>query len=187
MIPAGPAPAPAAAPTAQTAPAEQLPEAEAPLAAPEAAPAAAAAQETLEEEDTPLAGLGRPAWALLNLILMLCTALASVLLLVGYLGKKKKELVDDNGRRVLDAEGSPVYKWIKKRHGGWRLFSLIPAVAALIAFVLTEDMRLPMVFTDRWTLLMVLIALVQLIVCFFAKKEKETPDNNQTPGGPAPD
>ena len=186
VIPAGPAPAPAAAPTAQTAPAEQLPEAEAPLAAPEAAPAAAAAQETLEEEDTPLAGLGRPAWALLNLILMLCTALASVLLLVGYLGKKKKELVDDNGRRVLDAEGSPVYKWIKKRHGGWRLFSLIPAVAALIAFVLTEDMRLPMVFTDRWTLLMVLIALVQLIVCFFAKKEKETPDNNQTPGGPAP-
>ena len=118
---------------------------------------------------------------------MLCTALASVLLLIGYLGKKKKELVDEDGRRVLDAEGNAVYEWIKKRHGGWRLFSLIPAVVALIAFILTEDMRLPMVFTDRWTLLMALIALVQLIVCFFAKKEQETSDNNTSnPGGPAP-
>ena len=38
-------------------------------------------------------------------------------------------------------------------------------------------MRNPMVFTDRWTLLMVIIALVQLVLVIFgAKKDKDPKD-----------
>jgi len=54
------------------------------------------------------------------------------------------------------------------------MLTLLPGIGAIVAFILTENMRNPMVFTDRWTLLMVIISLVQLVlVVFGAKKEKE--------------
>ena len=150
-------------------PEETIDEPETPLAPAEPeAPAEEPAEEEIEEADTPLAS--GAAWALLNLILMLCTALVSILLLIGFLGKKKKEDENEN------------VEYTVKRKGVTRVLSLIPAIGSIIAFLLTENMRNPMVFVDRWTWLMVLIALVQVIVCIFARKEKEEPDDNaQTP------
>ena len=172
VIPEEP-PVPPVTPVGPTAPEEgpeeTIDEPETPLAPAEPeAPAEEPAEEEIEEADTPLAS--GAAWALLNLILMLCTALVSILLLVGFLGKKKKEDENEN------------VEYTVKRKGVTRVLSLIPAIGSIIAFLLTENMRNPMVFVDRWTWLMVLIALVQVIVCIFARKEKEEPDDNaQTP------
>ena len=166
VIPEEP-PVPPVTPVGPTAPEEgpeeTIDEPETPLAPAEPeAPAEEPAEEEIEEADTPLAS--GAAWALLNLILMLCTALVSILLLIGFLGKKKKEDENEN------------VEYTVKRKGVTRVLSLIPAIGSIIAFLLTENMRNPMVFVDRWTWLMVLIALVQVIVCIFARKEKEEPD-----------
>lgn len=122
-----------------------------------------AEEETIGEEETPLAG-GNAAWALLNLILAILTVLGSALLLIGYLGKKRKE----------DEEGEEEYT--VKKNGFWRLISLIPAIAAVVAFVLTEDMSMSMAFVDRWTLLMVIIAVIQIVVAVLSMKEKQEPE-----------
>ena len=172
VIPEEP-PVPPVTPVGPTAPEEgpeeTIDEPETPLAPAEPeAPAEEPAEEEIEEADTPLAS--GAAWALLNLILMLCTALVSILLLIGFLGKKKKEDENENVEYTVKCKGVT------------RVLSLIPAIGSIIAFLLTENMRNPMVFVDRWTWLMVLIALVQVIVCIFARKEKEEPDDNaQTP------
>ena len=115
--------------------------------------------EVIPEEETPLAG--GPVWALLNLILTIATALASILMLLGLIGKKKEE---EDGVVIRET----------KKHGFARVLTLLPGIGAIIAFILTENMRNPMVFTDRWTLLMIIIALVQLILVLFGiKKDKE--------------
>ena len=119
--------------------------------------------ETVEEEDVPLAGPVSGTWALLNLILAVLTALGSVLLLIGYFGKKEK----NNGEYTVNKKGV------------WRVFSLIPAIGAIVAFILTENMSNSMVFTDRWTLLMVVIAVVQVIVAILAKKDKEKTNEDE--------
>ena len=137
-------------------------------AAPDAGPV-----EEIADGETPLAMGG--AWALVNLILTVLTVLGSILLLIGYIGKKQKEREDENGNVILNAEGEAETDDIKKK-GGWRLASIIPAVAAVIAFILTENMRLPMVLVDKWTLLMVIIALVQLLVAYFSKKKTQEPE-----------
>ena len=108
------------------------------------------------------------AWALVNLILMLLTVLASLLLLIGYLGKKKHTERDEYGNKRID--------YTRNKKGFWRVASLIPAIAAVIAFVLTENMKLPMIMVDRWTLLMAVIAVLQLIVAVMSKKQKESQD-----------
>ena len=151
------------APEEITEPTEEIPDETVPLAPPEEIP----------DEPVPQAG---PAWALINLILSILTVLASLLLLVGFFGKKEEEAQDENGNAILDAEGNNVMNDIKKR-GGWRLASLVPAILSVIAFLLTENMRNPMILVDRWTLLMVIIAVVQVLVMLLSKKKTE--DNTQ--------
>ena len=141
---------------------EEIQEEETPLA-PEAGEGE---EETIGDEETPLAG-GNAAWALLNLILTILTALGSVLLLIGYLGKKRKE--DEDGEE----------EYTVKKHGFWRLVSLIPGIGSIIVFILTENMSNPMVFVDKWTLLMVIIAVIQIVIAVLSMKDKQEPDEDE--------
>ena len=68
-------------------------------------------------------------------------------------------------------------KQVKK--GLWRLISIIPALIAIIVFIFTEDMTLPMIFVDKWTLLHVVIALVQVVVMVLCKKKKDENDEDE--------
>lgn len=154
-------PAAPTAPTAPTAPAgptvtaapeevteepaeEQIQDQETPLAP------NAGEEETIGDEETPLAG-GSSAWALLNLILTILTALGSVVLVIGYFGKKRSI---------------------------WHLISLIPGIGAIVAFALTQDMSQKMAFVDRWTLLMVIIAVVQIVIAVLSMKNKPESDED---------
>ena len=157
IVPAAPAPAPTrvrrvapaatATPAPTAKPTETIAESEPPKAESE--------PEVIEDEETPLAPMAGGAWALVNLVLMILTVLASLLMLLGVIGKK-------HGRN---------------NKSFWRIASLIPAIGALAAFVLTENMKLPMAMVDRWTLLMVIIAVLQLIVAAMSKKQNESEDD----------
>ena len=135
--------------------------------------------EDIADNATPLAGLGTGAWALINLILTIVTALLSILLLIGYIGKKKKALEDEDGNVVLDENGKEVMEYEKNKKGLWRLISIIPALIAIIVFIFTEDMTLPMIFVDKWTILHVVIALVQVVVMVLCKKKKDENDEDE--------
>ncbi|MCL2280345.1 fibro-slime domain-containing protein [Candidatus Saccharibacteria bacterium] len=101
-------------------------------------------------------------WALLNLLLTIGTVLASIIVLILYFVKRKDE---DEEEEDEDEEQI-------KRHGIVRLLSIVSAAAAVIAFILTEDWTLPMRWVDKWTLLMVLIAVIQIVVVFLARKKR---------------
>jgi len=135
--------------------------------------------EDIADNATPLAGLGTGAWALINLILTIVTTLLSILLLIGYIGKKKKALEDEDGNVVLDENGKEVMEYEKNKKGLWRLISIIPALIAIIVFIFTEDMTLPMIFVDKWTILHVVIALVQVVVMVLCKKRKDENDEDE--------
>ena len=135
--------------------------------------------EDIADNATPLAGLGTGAWALINLILTIVTTLLSILLLIGYIGKKKKALEDEDGNVVLDENGKEVMEYEKNKKGLWRLISIIPALIAIIVFIFTEDMTLPMIFIDKWTILHVVIALVQVVVMVLCKKKKDENDEDE--------
>ena len=135
--------------------------------------------EDIADNATPLAGLGTGAWALINLILTIVTTLLSILLLIGYIGKKKKALEDEDGNVVLDENGKEVMEYEKNKKGLWRLISIIPALIAIIVFIFTEDMTLPMIFVDKWTILHAVIALVQIVVMVLCKKKKDENDEDE--------
>ena len=123
-----------------------------------------AATAAIEDNDTPLAD--SPAWALINLIMTIVTGLISAVLLAGW-HRRKDEEADDN-------EDS------SRRSRLARLFSLIPAAGAVTAFILTENMSDPMVLTDKWTVLMAVILMIQAAIAMMAKKRNNEEDDSES-------
>ena len=142
------------------------------------APAPAAPAQVVADNPTPTTVIDEPApkavdayWALINLLCAIATALLSLIMLIRFFGKRRYE------EEVMDpATGQTVTRDVDERRKGFaRIASLIPAIGAIIAFIVTEDMSLPMAMVDKWTILMVVILAIQAGVGIFAKIR----DNNE--------
>lgn len=120
---------------------------------------------TVEDEDTPLSKGPAGYWALLNLIFAIFTVLTSIVLLVLYFKGKKEE--EDEYDEYDEYEEEPELK----RKGIFRLLSIVPAIASVILFILTEDMSLPMIIVDEWTLWMAIVAVVNVVLAILSKKK----------------
>ena len=132
------------------------------------------------------------AWALVNLLCMIASIIIAVILLILYFaGKKKDEEDEEEGDDLAKAAAAAAEaaedeedEAKLKRKGIFRLLSIIPAVAALITFILTEDITQPMIMVDKWTILMVIFAVVSVILIFLSKKStKDGEDEEGTSEG----
>ena len=102
-------------------------------------------------------------WALANLI----CALASILAALGMiLTINRKEEDEENEEEE------------ENRTNLSKLLGIVPAVLAALVFILTEDIRNTMIFTDRYTLLMVLFPLASLLTAVITANRKE--DNEES-------
>ena len=59
------------------------------------------------------------------------------------------------------------------RHKRWKVVAIVDAIAALIVFILTENMTLPMALVDKWTLLMLALVLVSVVSLLLGRKYHE--------------
>ncbi len=115
---------------------------------------------TVDDQEVPLAA-GGASWSLLDLILTIATGLMSGMLLITYFARKRE-----------DEDEYAEYGEVKRK-GMLRLMSIIPMVGAIILFILTQDMTLPMIIVDEWTIYFAAIAIVQGVVTYFSKKKVE--------------
>ena len=104
-------------------------------------------------------------WALINLITVLINFVLAIILFITWLHNHHKE---DNDGTIEVKHRTPL-----------RVLSLFITLGSIILFMLTENVRLPMVYVDTWTLPMIIIMLVQIIVMIISKhKEKEIEENS---------
>ena len=102
-------------------------------------------------------------WALINLLAAIGSVLFGLLLL---LSKNKKDN-DNEDEDATDEEGT------QKRNKVWKVVSLVDAIIAVVVFVLTENMKQPMVLVDKWTMLMILFTLISIVSFAFGRKYHE--------------
>ena len=163
--------------------------------------------EDIEEGQTPLAqflnrfhpsggSFGTKAWALVNLICLIITIYLFLPLLhlkEKYARKKLMKrineieaLPDEEEDKPYEKENKPyeeedepyfeVKRFVRRFRTGMVLEAVV-SIIALIAFILTEDMRLPMTLIDKWTPLMLILLAVCWIIdvrlARYREKEKE--------------
>ncbi|MEG0520315.1 MAG: InlB B-repeat-containing protein [Erysipelotrichaceae bacterium] len=121
--------------------------------------------EKVEDEDTPLAIVESNNWALMNLI----STAATILLGLGLLISKKNKEVENEDELNDEYQRST---WAK-------VIGIALSACAIIVFILTEDMSLPMVLVDKWTILMVAILFVQ-VIDFGLGKHWKTIDSDES-------
>ena len=152
-----------------------------------AAPAASAATAVIADNETPAAAtfegteaeaaeiadmaapLAAPEhnWALLNLIAMIAAAVGAIIA-----SFRRKEDSEDEAEENEDDRNMGRVRAAKAA-------GLLAGAAAVIAFFLTEDMSLPMVLTDRWTILMIIILAVQAVAAALVKKACESEEDEE--------
>jgi len=103
------------------------------------------------------------AWALINL---LCTIL-SVALAVALFIKKKE---DEEAKNQEEIEST------NRRIRNMKIVAVVLAVAAIIIFIFTEDMTLPMTMVDKWTILMAVIAVGSVITTWLGYRRTDKDD-----------
>lgn len=96
-------------------------------------------------------------WALINLIVAVLTILLALILIIMIFINKKKE-----------------NKEIKiKNKIGFRLIGALVAIVSGLVFLITEDTTLPMAWTDKWTLLMIIMFIIEIIIAILSRRKKE--------------
>ena len=136
----------------------------------EPTPAPTAKPEKIKEEATPQAAV-KGHWALINLI----AAMLSVVLAVAALLAKhaKEEDEEDKDDQVVESENQDDEVVTSKRHRTWKIVAVVDAIAAVVVFILTENLAHNMVLVDKWTVLMVLFGLISIVSTYFARKWHE--------------
>ena len=124
--------------------------------------------EVIKEHVTPKAKGTEANWAIMNFICMIITVLLAILLL---LSKSKNEEKLENDKTYSYDEQEDYQE--EKRSLFIRSLALLLAIISIIVFFLTEDMSLPMVIIDNWTIYMLCFAIVQLIVFILGRRWKE--------------
>ncbi len=151
---------------AETAPAAaeeiEIAEENAPLAGPEtiAEEQQVIADVTIEEEAVPQAQF--KTWALYNLIAMIITVLTGLFMSLSFFRNDKEEQEEEQGEEQEENT--------ERRYS--KFLGLIPMIASVVAFILTEDMRNLMVLKDRFTIPMIVIALFELVLAFITRNRK---------------
>lgn len=96
-------------------------------------------------------------WALLNLILTILTIIESILLIIFYFIRHKKE------------EDQKEYKY----HPIRRLIQVIVAIVTILVFIHTEDITLPMQFVDKYTIIMIILAIISTVLTILSRHNKK--------------
>ena len=138
----------------------------------ETTPVPTAKPEKIKEEATPQAA-PKGHWALINLIAAMLSVVLAVVALLAKHDKDEDEDDEDKDDQVVANENEDDDENESTRHRRWKVIATIDAILAVVVFILTENISLPMVLVDKWTLLMVLFGLISIVSTYFARKWHE--------------
>jgi hypothetical protein len=121
----------------------------------------------------PLLGDGEGSWALINLVLTIGGLLMAIGMFIVIFKKKRNGESSDIAQSDNEHYGHMGEK--HKRNLGnkaiFLIFAITLSIACLLLFILTQDISLNMTLADIWTLLSIVIFIIEAVCVHFAMKE----------------
>ncbi|GHU65507.1 hypothetical protein AGMMS49983_13330 [Clostridia bacterium] len=127
---------------------------------------------------------GNDAWSLLSLILSLIAVIVSLLLIVRAVVKRREH---KDAALYEDAETDEEKKERRKYTMVLRVTTIVIGFLTLVVWLLLDDLSLPMVWINKWTIFVAVVFLVHIIFLAVyrynkAKEEKEDEEDGETGG-----
>ena len=136
-----------------------------------------------EIEDAMVPQAEMKSWALYNLIAAIISVITALAMVLSFFRKKEEneeeENADFNEAQIEMIENEEEEEKENDKRKKSKFLGLIPALLSVIIFIFTEDMRNPMVLKDRYTLLMVIIALATILLAFLSRNKKEEKEEEE--------
>ena len=136
-----------------------------------------------EIEDAMVPQAEMKSWALYNLIAAIISVITALAMVLSFFRKKEEneeeENADFNEAQIEMIENEEEEEKENDKRKKSKFLGLIPAILSVIIFIFTEDMRNPMVLKDRYTLLMVIIALATILLAFLSRNKKEEKEEEE--------
>ncbi|MDR0853532.1 MAG: InlB B-repeat-containing protein [Clostridiales Family XIII bacterium] len=115
------------------------------------------------ESGVPLiAPAGFSAWAILNLILCAIGLILAIVMFF-HLFRRQLKRAKEEGKAADSFYGYDADEEQKRSRKIFMILSALLAVVGVVLFMLTEDMTLPMVLLDKWTIANAIILLVEIV------------------------
>jgi hypothetical protein len=130
---------------------------------------------TLDGEINGYSQIGEPAWALLNLIIVLLSVVIITLIALLAVHRQKHEKVD----------------WVKSEDLGYAdiyykstlmLVGFLTALAGVLTFVVTQNAESVMALADMWTVPHLILAVTGILCCRIAFKSTAVQQKNNEQG-----
>ena len=133
-------------------------------------------------------------WALLNLVMVILGIILGIVtgIRVLLISKQEEEEMRDSGIYESESYSREEYRHesrIREEYAKirfiWLSVTLIMAIIGVIVYILTEDMRLPLVLIDRWTLTHAIILTIEIVAVILAFRRGEYNEFNyeeESPG-----
>lgn len=119
--------------------------------------------ETINDIRIPLAKT-EETWALVNLICVVVTVVVSLILVIlGWYNRWHRRNIE------LDEKYYNDYQFWLRNKIIFRIVNILIAIISIVVFILTENIFLKLVFIDRFTPLMVVLAILAIGVALFSK------------------
>lgn len=99
-------------------------------------------------------------WALINLVATILSCICAFILLFVRKDKEDDEPTEEEKKDMRGMIGT-------------KLASVLIGIISIIIFIFTEDITLPMVYTDKWTILMILLLIVEIINIFIIRQQSK--------------
>jgi hypothetical protein len=126
--------------------------------------------EDIPEPETPLARGQFSSWSLFDLIMTILTSIVGLVMGISYF-RKKKEDEDEEGAVKAAAENAEDEDENKSKKS--KFFGLIPMIASIVIFIITQDLTAPMTIFDKWSILFALLCIGNGALAYFTRNEKE--------------
>ncbi len=123
--------------------------------------------EEIDEPDTPLTK-NVSTWSLFDLICMLVTSLVGIIMSVSFFKKKEEDEQDEEAVKTTpkeEDEDENKRKWSK-------FLGIVPGVASIITFILTQNLSGLMVFFDKWSILFAAYVLLNGAMAYLTRNKK---------------
>lgn len=134
---------------------------------------------TIRDNEIAQSGGNGGAWALLNLILTILTGIIALSLTITFFTKRREN--EDEETREERIETSKEEEQKIKKKPALRILSIIMTVLAIILFILTEDMTLPMIITDNYTIYHIVMFVITVLLATFSIKKYENDEIEEEP------